>query len=115
MTDIGDMIECGSDGPEWEQHRYDAVWKEMADLAKAHAENAALRAEVERLREEQRWIAVEERLPTTSEGWVLCSLVGDEVFFGCWHKNEWWSIDDRDGKLSDVTHWQPLPDPPVEE
>ncbi len=48
---MGDMIERGSDGPEWAQHRYDAAWKEMTDLAKAHAELAALRAEVERLRE----------------------------------------------------------------
>ena len=48
MTDIGDMIERGSDGPEWAQHRHDAAWREITDQAKALAENAALRAEVER-------------------------------------------------------------------
>lgn len=42
MTDIGDMIERGSDGPEWEQYR------RLGTLA----ELTALRAEVERLREE---------------------------------------------------------------
>jgi hypothetical protein len=51
MTDIGDMIERGSDGPEWAQHRHDAAWREITDQAKALAELAALRAEVERLQE----------------------------------------------------------------
>lgn len=59
MTDIGDMIERGSDGPEWEQCRsYETeslrqeCWRWIERATKAETELAALRAEVERLLEE---------------------------------------------------------------
>ena len=81
---------------------------------KIYSEEAVqtLQAEIERLREAQRWIPVSERLPET-RGFYICSNVDretkkvfvEERFFigGIW-----------DVYFSDVTHWMPLPQPPQE-
>ncbi len=81
--------------------------------------------ELERLYAERRWIPVEEELPEHGEevlGWQT-SNVGDHWWPGVFvchrwdrdteHVNagEWFS---EEGKLWNVTHWQPLPSPPDE-
>lgn len=75
-------------------------------------ELAALRAEVERLREERRWIPVEERLPPANAD-VLCAVAGWGSFSGSFQHGSWF----REGVWLEKppTHWQPLPAPPVEE
>ena len=78
-----------------------------------HAELTALRAEVERLREERRWIPVEERLPD-DEADIICAYAGFKSFPGYRQGFNW--FDDRDQHLAfPPTHWQPLPAPPVED
>ena len=99
-----------------------------------HAELTALRAEVERLREERRWIPVEERLPDRDEP-VFLREKGGVQFIGCLSHDEvgecWcradgepWYAGDGWFCYADVgdykpTHWhpfpQPLPAPPEEE
>jgi hypothetical protein len=126
MTDIGDMIERGSDGPEWAQHRHDAAWREITDQAKALAENAALRVEVERLREERRWIPVEERLPEFEVPVFLREKCGAQ-YIGClshdevgecwcradgepWYDGDGWSCYADVGDYK-PTHWHTFPQP----
>ena len=69
------------------------------------------------------WISVEERLPSSDHDWVLvaCKLM-PEGFYGVPHVAElrggvWWS-DCYDVPLRSagvaVTHWMPLPEPPVD-
>ena len=73
---------------------------------------AELRCENERLREERRWIPVEERLPEAGV-WVICYHATHRLWFqGMRDCGEW---TDAEGVLVAPTHWQPLPAPPQEE
>lgn len=73
-----------------------------------YAENKQLRAEVERLREAQRWISVEERLPEADVYVVVLHQNGlFNITFILKYTTEWATI-------SKVTHWMPLPEPPKE-
>jgi hypothetical protein len=86
--------------------------------------------EIERLRDERRWIPVSERLPEEYKT-VLVAINGSvsagEVRFPdsdseCGMDEPWWMVfkDKRDMSpewaslvsLNDVTHWMPLPEPP---
>ena len=76
-------------------------------------------AEIERLREAQRWIPVNERLPedmtevlalhglcvTTAKYYHYCGLLS---------KHGWYQIDGMKLGVSWATHWMPLPEPPQE-
>jgi hypothetical protein len=80
--------------------------------------------EIERLREAQRWVSVEERLPTVSEyrnGDKFKSMDSNELvpFLVCCEDTEIPFRAFYDGKnwgdgwgKQNVTHWQPLPQPP---
>jgi hypothetical protein len=89
-------------GGECDHPHPDALAMEALD-----AENKQLRAEVERLKDAQRWISVQEQLPPVNTA-VLTRWRG-ETFSVDWRfpSGEWTTG-------SFVTHWMPLPQPPME-
>ena len=68
-------------------------------------ENKQLRAEVERLREAQRWISVQEQLPETRDP-VLTLWVSGMQSVKQHDEQHGWNTG------AQVTHWMPLPAPP---
>ena len=70
---------------------------------------ASLEAEVARLREERRWIPVEERLPVTGRH---LATDGYRVWTAFWLDCRW--TDPMSSGDPQPTHWQPLPAPPEE-
>jgi len=68
------------------------------------------------LREQPRWISVEDRLPEKDKD-VLCysNKNGGYMFFGYrgWMIEEW--MEGGSLHIGNVTHWMPLPEAPKEE
>lgn len=64
------------------------------------------------------WISVEYRLPEDYTTYIVCSEDDRTVWFMDYYGCGWESCD-SDGesrvKRADVTHWQPLPEPPTED
>lgn len=114
-------------------------WKNRPDhLADPRALSAnhrmyadALDMAISALREQPRWISVEERLPEESGrylvlekcfGYIVARLAswthyydgGEEDFRG---RSLWYDYDSEYGdfEVRDITHWMPLPEPPKEE
>ena len=73
-------------------------------------------------------------VPVTPDGWISCSerMPNDKQYVWCWGKsygltecntfegyydwsrNKWWAVtDDGEEPASKVTHWMPLPEPPL--
>lgn len=74
---------------------------------------SVLEAEVERLRAERRWIPVRERLPADDID-VICSYPGLQSFQAFRYGFDWFNSEG--GLLAfPPTHWMPLPAPPKEE
>ncbi len=84
----------------------------------------SLRAEIARLREERRWISVEERLPKDDVEVLICGTGWGSPAIG-WREHQphyivpetiWTLGDDVDRGYppQDITHWMPLPAPPEE-
>ena len=68
-------------------------------------------AEIERIREERRWVSVEERLPEEDVKVLTMGLQKHPVVCSFWHSDGVF----RDGGIIEgVTHWMPLPAPPEE-
>lgn len=62
----------------------------------------------------QKWISVKERLPEAGED--VLAYLGEGIFGICWLlKDGYWETRDSFLYPDDVTHWQPLPEPPKEE
>ena len=65
------------------------------------------------------WINVEERLPEDCRHVIVC-LLGISTLVGHYnHGKAKWRLgletkDRKDGGVVPVTHWMPLPEPPVE-
>ncbi|MDI4398947.1 DUF551 domain-containing protein [Escherichia coli] len=72
--------------------------------------------------------------PVTPDGWISCSerMPNDKQYVWCWGKsygwtecdtfegyydcsrNKWWAVTDNgEEPASKVTHWMPLPEPPL--
>ena len=118
-------------------HNNDGVWCSIPTEAKLIADAATtleqLRAENDRLKEEvqqMRWIPVEERLPEPNTGdgyWVAKKGPRGNTMMKLAQYSDYgmaMSIDavtditwrDWDfSKITDVTHWMPLPKPPKED
>lgn len=104
--------------------RRDAELRE-SELAAA---NVALRERIAELEAQRvpQWISVTERMPEPDSGEVLVWLTGGRCAFDEWHMHRedptgmstthtmemglMW----RDYEYEDITHWMPLPPPPVE-
>jgi hypothetical protein len=80
-------------------------------------------AEIERLREERRWIPVTERLPEEGVYVLVWHKGGSSADIG-WREHQpyytvpetiWTLGDERDKGFppKSITHWMPLPKPPV--
>lgn len=68
----------------------------------------------------QNWIKCSERMPEKDVA-VLCFPMGDEVTHASWdgkywhQDNSWCGVCYIDDVITvEVTHWQPLPEPPQE-
>lgn len=71
---------------------------------------AVLAAELLQLREQVRWIPVEERLPEKRGKYYWCSLRDANVTI--WENLVYFLMSGKWDTLSTVTHWMPLPSAP---
>ena len=89
--------------------RYDRIRYNLLN----HDDKEAVDIVFEALREQPRWISVEERLPEKDKD-VMCysNKNGGHMFFGYrgWISGEW--MEGGSLHIGDVTHWMPLPDAP---
>lgn len=97
-----------------EAERLRAELREHCDLAKSsnaeHADvEAAWRAEAERLREERRWRTFPANLPDAN-GRYVCMWADGDMYIQRWNGSKWLGAFDHE-----ITHWMPLPEPPMEE
>ena len=84
-------------GGEYGSSRPDALAMQALD-----DENKNLRAELERLRADRRWIPVEERLPEERTGVLVMSKT--RLCAVRWHVAGFW-----EPMGGTITHWMPLP------
>ena len=71
-------------------------------------------AEIERLREERRWISVEERLPKDGVLVLWCTRWDDWPMTDGMRDGKFVNIGgNMESKIKDFTHWMPLPAPPA--
>jgi hypothetical protein len=95
-------------------------------LQEKNAEIERLKAELQQAREAERWIPVGERLPGLayystgtrfSDKVVVTTIDGESivaVFVAAPNQPDLWQSDHGMFDADAVTHWQPLPEPPVE-
>jgi len=60
------------------------------------------------------WISVKDRLPEHAQ--MALVYVEWERMFDAWYANDVWYESNKDSKMMEfdgVTHWMPLPDPPI--
>lgn len=69
--------------------------------------------------DEDRWVSVEESLPSTYTPVLTVDINGnfnvlniEEYGIGIELEYGWYSTDILDSKYMNITHWQPLPNPP---
>ena len=58
-----------------------------------------------------KWTSIKEKLPDTSKNVLVYGEFGFAV--GYYQGGSWWIIFDEDGWDDEITHWQPLPEPPT--
>jgi hypothetical protein len=75
----------------------------------------AARAEIERLKDSQRWIPVSERVPEVDELRLKSDPVlayNGVIWTAIFWKYGTWMDDTRYENLDNITHWMSLPKPP---
>lgn len=65
---------------------------------------------MDKIKKDDDWISVKDRLPSPYEE-VLCYLWDGCYIIGC-HIGFRWVLDIERIDSRDITHWQPLPEPP---
>ena len=73
-----------------------------------------LQKRIEELEQERRWTSVDERLPNSSER-VLIRMSNYYTVIASYFRNQKCWKNDAGATVHNVTHWQPLPQPPKEE
>lgn len=58
------------------------------------------------------WIPVSERMPENMDTVLTCN--GFDIGHGWWDGDSWQEWSRHDTVPGDITHWQPLPEPPKE-
>ena len=95
-----------------------ALAESRESLAAANRGIARLRAEITRLREERRWIPVEERMPENILGKAVMRRIlatdGDNVAEAKYYEGYGFESVHGEELWFTPTHWQPLPAPPSE-
>lgn len=102
----------------------EALVRAAADRLEEYVDRCArFSEEIMVLREQQRWIPVEERLPEQEACVVVCVsgkpreniTLCDAVELATYYDNEGWILECwPDWATADVTHWMPLPPAPEE-
>lgn len=61
------------------------------------------------------WISIEDRLPEKDCLYIVCQTIcmWQNVFGACWKGGKWVSVV-TSNQLEHITHWMPLPEPPIE-
>lgn len=62
------------------------------------------------------WISVKDRLPEAFRPVIVCREKGKGEYVveqGCKDVKDWWKV--YGTRTKKVTHWMPLPEPPMEE
>lgn len=63
-----------------------------------------------------KWVKVSERLPENTKSWNLVITEYNEFYIAkthFWERRNLWVFESDEGKtLINITHWQPLPEPP---
>jgi len=62
------------------------------------------------------WISVKDRLPREPENYLVYDDISERIGIREYYSNGFYSIDSdgEDGLHTDnITHWQPLPEPPI--
>lgn len=80
----------------------------------AEKELVALRAEVERLREERRWRSTKTE-PPSDDQWEIMIYDGRDIDIGSKLDGCGWTHEFGLLEWETVTHWMPLPAPPAKE
>ena len=88
---------------------YDSPHPDALAMQALDDENKKLRAEIERLRDERRWIPVEERLPEEGVHVLIAQKNGYQNVDLRRRDTKQWSTGAK------ITHWMPLPPLPSEE
>lgn len=67
------------------------------------------------------WISVKDRLPELGDvvliagnGYVHCGVYGSKYYANKWYEVNYDRYGDEEEIYYNVTHWQPLPEPPKE-
>lgn len=114
MLTTADSIEQLQQELVGERYRHDR----LQDFCVAQGE------ELSKLKEQQRWIPVKERLPSDPDTFVLCIASGKANNIELVGAYQLATYNDEDGWILElfpawigvhVTHWMPLPEPPMEE
>ena len=89
-------------------YEYDKALSKINDL---EHENFLLQARIAKLEAQQRWIPVSERLPEDGKPVWVCTI-WNEQHSGFLIDGVWVGLF-RDFREGEITHWMPLPEPPI--